>query len=359
MPNYLPQSKIFKQKKSLFTKALVLVALVAGVSISAINPISTQAQEAQSATTIVAIPPKRGDNEEILRVSPGEKFQTSIRVRNTSDKALTLESFVKDFIVAEDGFTPIAVNEDVSNRWSLAEWMTIAPNTHKLGPGEIAQLQVLIEVPKDALAGGRYAMVLHRPANGGGEFAIDGSADHNSASAISQQVGTLFYVIVDGPINESAFVRLLNFKKFSEFGPVPYSYMVENQSDVHIKAQTRIDIHNILGIKVGTIVPDVRNVFPLMSREFEGEWDRKWGFGLYTARLTMSYGDLGQVALASAKFWIVPIRLIILILIITIVIATVIVMRKKKKQEQDLLAQKHIEELEKKIEYLEHSEQKE
>ncbi len=342
MNRYLP--KLSKKIKAVFFIFLF------GLSLTILTPQLSQAQSPES-TTIVAIPPKKGDNEEVLRVIPGEKFQTTIRVRNTSDKTLVLESIVKDFIVAEDGFTPIEVSETVSSRWSLAKWMTIAPNTNKLGPGEIAQISVLIETPEDALPGGHYAMVLHKPIGSALET-IDASGT-DSATAISQQVGTLFYVIVDGPINEAAFIRGLNFKKFSEFGPVPYSYMVENQSDIHIKAKTKIDIYNLLGIKVGTIVPNAKNIFPMMSRNFEGQWDRKWGFGRYTAKLVMSYGDLGQVALASTKFWIVPIRLIIIILTIFILVSIFITIRKKKKARQEKLATEQIKDLEKKIEHLE------
>lgn len=300
--------------------------------------------------SIVAIPPKKGDEGELLRLKPGGKIQTTIRVRNTSAKTLTLESFVKDFIVAEDGFTPVVVTEDVSNRWSLADWMTITPNVHTLNPGELGQINVLIEAPADALPGGHYAMVLHQPNNGVNQKA--GDPQQNSNTAINQQVGTLFYVVVEGPIKEQAFIQNFSFKNFSEFGPVPFYYQVDNQSDVHIKAQARIDIYNMLGVKVGTITPEAKNIFPLMSRAFEGTWDKKWGLGQYTAKLSVAYGNSGQITLANTKFWILPIRLILTITISFLFIVIIIIMiRNKKNSGQN--QNKRIKELEIQLKELE------
>ncbi len=343
--------------------SLPLKKIITGLSLTALlaSPLLTQKVLAQtsnnneltgtnSAISIIAIPPKKGDEGELLRLKPGEKIQTTIRVRNTSDKPLSIESFIKDFIVAEDGFTPIVVTDDVSNRWSLAKWMTITPNVNVLKPGELGQINVLIEAPADALPGGHYAMILHQPA--GTKSSLTG-AQGDSAAAINQQVGTLFYVVVEGPIKEQAFIQNFSFKNFSEFGPVPFSYQVDNQSDIHIKAQAKIDIYNLLGIKVGTIIPESRNIFPLMSRSFAGNWDRKWGFGQYTAKLSVAYGEAGQVALASTKFWILPIRVIIAVTVTVLFLIILFIIWKNHRNKQQQNQDQRIKELEDQLKQLE------
>jgi hypothetical protein len=296
---------------------------------------------------LVTMPPRTGEDGQI-RIEPGEKYQTNIRVRNVSERTLTLRSFAQDFIVREDGETPIPVQDTVTNRWSLANWMVVAPNLHTLAPKETAEMSILIEVPENAMPGGKYAMVVHEPTDG-----TDLSDVQGAIAAISQRVGTLFYVIVEGPINEEAYIRNFKFKKFQEFGPVPYSFTVRNQSDVHIRPRMNIDIFNMLGKKSDSITVDSKNIFPLNSRDFAGKWDKIWGFGLYTAKLTASYGESGQVTVATANFWIVPVRIILSILFGGLLIAAIVMATKRYSEKKYQLEQEKVKELQKKLDQYE------
>jgi len=310
-----------------------------------------QPQEQTGLTNIAltAIPPRLGEDNSIL-LDPGERQQVQVRVRNESNQPLNVVSRAADFTVAEDGFTPISVDEEVSNRWSLASWLTLVPQTQTLNRNETGAVNVLIEVPEDALPGGHYAMITHEPAVNGEET---GEGELVSASAISQKVGTLLYVIVDGPINEEAFVRDFQFPKFTEFGPVPFSFIVENASDIHITPRTSIEIYNMFGRKVDTLEIEPRNVFPLMSRTFEDEWQQIWGTGLYTAKLTMSYGASGAVTMASTKFWLIPLKLLLAMLILILTaIASIVGVRRHYRQRQDQ-KQKKIQMLEQRLDELE------
>ncbi|MDQ3008349.1 MAG: LapA family protein [bacterium] len=304
--------------------ALFSFTLPAGAQISPSEPVSTTApaptpsldqqsiQLEEPATpglpsdtlTLTAIPPRLGDEEE-MRIAPGEKIQTSVRIKNSSNQAIAIETLAEDFILGEDGVTPVPVGNDVSNRWSLAQWITLSPTTQTLQPQQTATVNVLIEVPSDALPGGHYAMIMHQP--------VGDQTAGASQSRIGQRVGTLVYFIVDGPINEQAFVREFKFNNFSEYGPVPFSFSVENMSDIHITPRIGIEIFNIFGQRVETLAVESKNVFPLLSRDFEGQWDRVWGIGPYTAKMTMSYGTSGSVVMASTQFWLVPIKLVIAI----------------------------------------------
>lgn len=274
--------------------------------------------------SLTAIPPRLGDTGE-LKAKPGGVIQTSIRVRNTSQSPVNLATSVRDFVLNEDGVTPVPVDSEVSNRWSLASWVTLSPETQRLAPNQIGTINLVINVPNDALPGGHYAMVLHEPS-----FAGDGSeALGNTASRVSQKVGTLVYFMVEGPINEEAFVRNLTFPKLTEFGPVPYSFTVENMSDVHIRPQISLEIFNFFNRRVETMEIETKNVFPYTPRKFEGQWNRVWGIGPYTAKLTMSYGSAGSVVVAHSKFWLIPLKIVLaLIVIVLSLIALAIVIRR-------------------------------
>ena len=141
---HLPLSKL--------TIASLLV--VASVLTLTILPANIQAQQAtEDQVTLTAIPPRYGDDNSLL-LQPGEKTQVQVRVRNSSPKTLPITTLATDFILDVDGETPIPVTENVSNRWSLANWLTVVPQSQVLQPQETGVVNILIEVPEDALPGG-------------------------------------------------------------------------------------------------------------------------------------------------------------------------------------------------------------
>ncbi len=321
--------------------SLLLLTIGAGVSFAQ-EYISSGAE-----VSLTAIPPRIGDDFN-LKGLPGEKVQTTIRVKNTSDQPVTIATSAEDFILDEDGETPVPLNieDDVSSRWSLANWLRVSPTTQTIPPKKDAVVNVLIDVPADALPGGHYAMVLHQPVN-------EGQDQAGSQSSIGQRVGTLFYFLVDGPINEEAFIRDFSFPNFTEYGPVPFSFMVENVSDIHIKPQMGVEIYNIFGKKIETITIDSKNVFPFIARKFEGEWNRKWGIGPYTAKIVMSYGSQGQVAIAQTSFWLLPITLILIVVVSILAILFILFFIGGYSRRKTVQSNKKIKALEKKIKELE------
>lgn len=301
-------------------------------------------------STLTAIPPRLGEDRS-LKAKPGEKIQTSVRVRNGSSQAMTIKTLAQDFIVDVGGDTPVPVSDQTSNRWSLASWIILAPEIQELKPGEIAVVNVLIEVPGNALPGGHYAMVTHQPDVE--KATTNFTLEYDSAASLQQRVGTLLYLMVEGPINEAAFIRELKFPKFAEFGPIPFSFLVDNQSDIHIRPQAGVEIYNLLGRKVDTIVIEPKNVFPFVTRSFESQWDRIWGFGPYTAKVIMSYGAGGQLAMAQTSFWLLPITLLLAILVVILVATTLIIVIRRHVLHRRSDDQAKLEMLQQKVQELE------
>jgi hypothetical protein len=295
--------------------------------------------------TLTAIPPRYGDVE-TLKIKPGEKKQIQVRVRNSSNQTVTVESFAKDFVVGEDGSTPLPVTDEVSNRWSLASWLVLSPNSQVLRPNQLGMVNVLIQVPADALPGGHYAMITHTPN-------VGALTEGASESKVNQQVGTLLYVQVEGPINEEAFIRNLTMPKLSEFGPVPFSFTVENRSDIHITPRIAIEIYNLFGSKVDTITLESKNIFPLMNRGFDGEWNRVWGIGPYKAKVTMSYGSTGQVVMTKTSFWLIPYRLVLAISVVLLTLLAAILLTRRHWLHRKGADQERVKQLEERLKELE------
>lgn len=336
------------------TKTLIISSLVlaAGLFVGAQNLVSAQQSSAGEQVSLTAIPPRLGDDGS-LRMSPGEKKQVNIRVSNSSSDTVSVRTTAQDFVVGEDGETPVVIDAaDADNRWSLASWLTISPSAQTLNPNQSGQIEVLITVPEDALPGGHYAMITHQPNTSGID---DGENDATSAqtSGVNQRVGTLLYVTVDGPINEQAYIRELNIPNFQEFGPVPFSFKIENASDIHIRPQIGVEIRNFFGQKVDTITTDTKNIFPYTTRDFGGQWERVWGFGRYSAEVIASYGTSGSVVVAKTYFWLIPIKLIIAIISVLLILILGGMSIRRHMMHRKTDQSKRINELETKLQELE------
>ncbi len=309
-------------------------------------PVSSQTDSELTNTQVqlTAIPPRLGDDNS-LRAQPGQTIQTSIRVRNTSSQSQTIETLVEDFIIGTDGEQPIPVNEETPTQWSLASWVSLSPTRQVVRPNETVTVNVLIEVPEDALPGGRYAMVMHQPV-------AEGSTS-GTASGVSQRVGTLLYLVIEGDINEEAYITDVTVPRFSEFGPIPFSFTVDNRSDVHVRPMITVDVKNMLGQPSESLAVETKNIFPYTSRGFEKTWDRVWGFGRYTATITAAYGSQGRIAQQVVAFWIIPVKLLLAIGVAISTLAVIALLIRRHLLHRSNFQSQQIEMLEEKLKKLE------
>ncbi|MBP7876204.1 hypothetical protein KA012_04385 [Candidatus Woesebacteria bacterium] len=261
--------------------------------------------EADSAIKLTATPIRAGDDGSLL-LKAGEKKQITLKVYNNSKMPMKIRSVVEDFVIGEDGASPQPVEEsEADNRWSLKQWVTLVPNSQTIPAEGTGVVSVLIEVPADALPGGHYAMVMHQPDLG--NTTPTGEAKN---TAINQRVGTLLYVVVDGPMIEEAFIRELNIPGFQELGPVPYSFTIDNDSDTHIQPKLTFNVYNIWGKRIYSDSVPSKNIFPKDSRSFnDGTWDRVWGFGRYKGEIVAVYGSQSATKILSTFFWLFPLKL--------------------------------------------------
>ncbi|MCD8484107.1 hypothetical protein LRY65_03250 [Candidatus Woesebacteria bacterium] len=299
---------------------------------------------------LTAIPPRLGDDGS-LEVQPGQLIQVEVRVRNTSNQVQTIQTVAEDFIIGENGRTPIPIEGQRDSRWSLASWLEIPNNTTVLPPGVSQSVPVLIRVPDTALPGGRYAMIMHQPITGG-DFTLP-NGETGGQAAVNQRVGTLVYVRVAGAVKEEAHIRNISIPSFSEFGPVPIAFEIENLSDIHIRPSSQIRITNMFGQEIDEIQVESQNVFPYTLREFRTEWDRVWGFGRYTAHFMTVYGSQGETITASFHFWVVPYKLLLTIVVLLLALLGIIISVRRHLQHRNDATTQHVALLEDRIRQLE------
>ena len=272
-----------------------------------------------------AIPPQLEIN-----VKPGEFVQKTIQFRNEGDSTVYLSVAPKDFIVTNTTGTPEFVGPQVSGRWSASSWIKATPGSFATAPGSTTDIVVSITVPIDALPGGHYAGILYE-ATGGAPRVGSGTG---AGTGVTQVVGTLVYLTVEGPVTENALVKRFEVPGFLEFGPVKFETEILNRSDIHIKPKGQITVKNMLG-QVSTVMPlEGRNIFPNASLVYQNNWETKYLFGRYQANLVAAYGS-GHALQATVYFWVFPARiaLAIVLVIVIIILATILLRRRRKAKE--------------------------
>lgn len=290
---------------------------------------------------ITAIPPKVE-----LKGDPGQTLTATLKVRNDTTSTQNYTIAVEDFIVIDKQGTPIPVATSISNRWSLASWIS-APDEVPVDAGGTQVINVTVKIPMTALSGGHYAMLTYTP-----NVQTKPGDLKQTGNIITQRVGTLIYVTVSGPITEKATLTRFTVPKFLEQGPVDFSGTIESLSDTHVNPKGTITISNPLNTKVAEVKVDAGNIFPETSRDFSAVWDQKWGWGRYKADLNLVYGVSGIIT-ATAFFWLFPIRLVIYSLIALIAVLTIIIAlnNRSKKHQQEL--EKEVKELKEELQNIE------
>lgn len=277
-----------------------------------------------------------------LEGKPGDTLQKIVKITNNSvDKEIILKSFIADFIVQDDLGTPIKVAESTSGKYLASPWFSLEKSEFTLAPKETTQIVVLINIPKTALPGGHYAGVFFEP--------VTAKGLKKTISYTSTQVGSLFGITIAGDIKYDALIKELSVKSnVAEFGPIDFKAVIENQSDTHIRPNSKIVIHDMIGRKLAELPVDEVNIFPYTSRTLNASWNTVWGLGRYTATLTSSYGP-GLVASRTLYFWIMPYRLIAAVLVVILVILVLFIVIRRHMKHRDDHRDDEIEELKRKI----------
>jgi hypothetical protein len=283
---------------------------------------------AQSNSNIMTVIPPRLE----ISAKPGETIRKIVQFRNESDSTAYLAVSVKDFIVNNNTGQPDFVDARVSGRWAASSWIKTNSSLN-VPPKIIANLNVTINVPNDALPGGHYAGILYQ--NKGTASVIGKGV--GAGSAITQVVGTLVYINVAGPINENATVRKFEVPGFSEYGPIPFNTEINNLSDTHIKPVGQITIRNLFGNVATRLKLDERNVFPGASLLYANTWQEKLLIGRFRADLEVAYGS-GRALKATAYFWVFPwkVALIVILTIILIGLIAYLISKKIKSRQEEL-----------------------
>jgi hypothetical protein len=293
-------------------------SIVVGATLLTIVSISgiAFAQEVQRTYTVI--------NPQIeVKLNPGGRSEGTTELVNDTNAPLTFNLTVRDYVVNDTNGTPTFLPAGTfNNKYSAASWIAIDPGTITLTPHQVQKINYYIQVPANARPGGHYAGIVYAPAT---------KTEQKTGGIINTQIGSLFYVTVNGPITENSIVSKFFANSFQEYGPVKVLTQIENLGDLHITPKASITVSGLFFNSTQNL--PTHNIFPETTRDFQNSIGQTFMIGRYKATLMGSYGVNNNMPLvAGIYFWVFPWKLaLVIVLIIVAIVLAVLYLRKRKK----------------------------
>lgn len=321
-----------------FKKRFKIIAVFALFVILGSSIVNLTVTHGQQILPLTVIPPK----QEVL-INPGERFSTSVKFVNQGNSPVTGTLTVLDFIVEDDKGTPVFLDNpkivgttNIPAKYSAANWITVPLDTLSISAKGNVAIPIMINVPKDAAPGGRYAAVLFQPS---GSLTLGNPTESVQETPIAIRLASLIYIRVAGPITEKANVAKFEGPTFLEYGPETVTTHILNLGNYHIAPKGEISLKDIFGRVVAKASLDSKNIFPGTSRSYSNQLGQKLMIGKFTVALSAAYGDQGNLLTSAFTLWVFPwkIALAILLAFLIIVISGTAWYKKFKKKEEKLV----------------------
>lgn len=256
-------------------------------------------------------------------VQPGNQAEFVVKLYNEGATkqqlfldATTFTSGSEEGIPAYDFSVP---KEDI------ATWVKLDPAPIVLEPQGRKEVTITVNVPADAAPGGHYGIVAFssKPPSSGTD---------TPQVAITQGIGTLLLVRIEGNVVESATISAFSTAARTNRLPVAFATTYQNTGNIHLKPSGELTITSMTKKVVATIPVNAtkRSTLPNSSRSYDVTWEKgtvkatasnawakfweeysneraNFGFGKYTATLVLTAGQSGGVATtATTTFTVFP-----------------------------------------------------
>ena len=279
--------------KTLVRSALLILAT------AFILTVQTPTVSAQTSEGLQIKPAVIEDN-----VNPGDTYRFTLNVTNLAQTTRSFTLSSQDIEGLDQGGQPIFAENNQPTGYELSAWVTLPITTLTLAAGESKNIPFSIKVPSNATPGSHF----------GGVF-LDTNVRKPDASgaAVGAKVGSIISLRIAGEANEQARLREFSTDKlvYNTIG-VNFSTKFENQGNVLLRPHGIIEITNMFGKKVGSVIVNgtAAAVFPASYRTFGTGWSSDdFAFGRYQAIVSMVYGDtVNRTVSGTTSFWILPLK---------------------------------------------------
>jgi hypothetical protein len=254
-------------------------------------------------------------------------WQSNVKVINSNSFPITVYANPVNFApIGEEGrgqFIPVF--ETDTKGQTLAEWITVSTEAINIPAESSAEVTFTVSVPKEASPGGHFAAILigTRPPENDGTTAV----------RTAQVVSSLFFLSIDGDVQEKASIREFSVTdNFVDSPQVDFLLRLQNDGNVHIRPQGEIKIYNMWGKERGVIPINhgshFGNVLPDTIRKFDFSWKGESSLteiGRYKAVVSLGFGTKAHQTISQeVSFWIVPVKLTLLAFLFVIILIVLI-----------------------------------
>lgn len=258
-----------------------------------------------------------------LSLAPGQSSITNLLVRNDQDKTARFFVEVEDFIGSESPESAVQLLKEENSPYALKRYMSVGAGEFFLGPGETRLVPVAITIPASAPPGGLYSAVL---------ISTEKVGSGPITPTVRTRVGSLFFVRIDGPVNESGALTGFGLSggriKLLSSGNFFINY--KNDGNVYLNPYGMVEIKNIFGQKISQLPIDPWFVMPNSERVRDLAPVDLPGWGVYRAEIYMNRGYENIIDQQSYYFFSLGlVASVVYLLIIGLVLWGIIRLKKK------------------------------
>ncbi len=323
--------KVAKIRSYLLVAAcsLVLVGSHLGGTVFA----ETAENSATNSANSLKVSPLRTD----VVVEAGKSHVVKSYITNITSKTVALKPILNDFVSGDEKGTPSIILDENSfaPSHSLKRFMRPIENI-TVEPGDTKLVEVQIDVPADAQAGGYYGAIRFAPANSSGQ-----PVDLNAS------VASLILLRVPGPAVEE--LTMANFE-VRQNGSSSSNFRSPDNLELLVRFQNKGNVHltpfGQINVKKGDKVVYTYNfnqedpkgaILPDSARRWEVPLKEIGKFGKYTVTGTFGYGTQGQTLNVEKTVWIVPTAYIFgaigaIVLLLALIVGTWMFLRSYKRR---------------------------
>lgn len=296
--------------------------LLAAFVLIANAPYSHADSQTNQANTL-KVSPVRTD----IKINPGESKTVQTTVTNLTKAPIAISPIENDFIAGpkEDGVPALVLDANqYAPTHSLKRFM-VPLSDITIPAGQAKTVNVTINVPKDAQAGGYFGAIRFAPAT------PDGSQQVN----LSASVASIILLTVPGPTTEK--LNLTNFD-IQQDGKTGTNFRSSNGLQMLVRFTNSGNIQEApfgqISVKQGDKVVYTYNfnqtdprdeILPDSARRWTVPLDKIGSFGEYTVVGTFSYGGQNETIQVTKTFWVIPWGVIIATVVGVLVLIALII----------------------------------
>lgn len=310
-----------------------VLAILVLASAFVLGGLSSTAQAVENAANTLKISPVRTDVE----IQPGGTKTVTTIITNLTNSPMTVSAVQNDFIAGDERGTPALILD--ANKFAPTHSLKrfLAPLKDITIPAkESKEVNVVINVPMNAQAGGYFGAVRFVPTT------PDGGGQVNTSASVA----SLILLTVTGDLTEK--LDLTNFdirqrgKTSTFFGDsrdlelaVRFRNVGSIQEGPFGKVAVKQGSKIVYETDFNTTNPrDV--VLPDSARRWDVPLKNVGDFGYYTVSATFTYGKKNQTIQIDKSFWVIPMSIIIaagigLLILILLIVGMVLFVKKRRR----------------------------